>query len=61
MGKHLDRLASWASDDGRVFEIEKLEDGTFRIEECCENYFSAKFTAEELRELAEEIIEVSRS
>lgn len=62
MGKHLDRLGGDA--DGhpcRVFSIEKHPDGTFEIWEECDRYFSEKFTAEELRELAAEIVAVSRS
>lgn len=58
MGKHLKRLSS--GDDlssGRVFDIEKLPDGKFRIYEGCDGYFYEEFTADELRELAQEIIE----
>lgn len=58
MGKHLDRLSRY-SGGGRVFEIIKNDDGTFSIWECCDNYFSEDFTADELRELAQEIIELA--
>lgn len=59
MGKHLDRLGD--GNEGRVFSIVKNEDGTFEIWEGCDNYFHEKFTAEELRELGDEIIALSRS
>lgn len=58
MGKHLDRLSNYHS--GRVFEIVKNDDGTFSIWEQCDNYFSLDFTADELIELAEEIIELAK-
>lgn len=54
MPKHLNRL------DDRVFSIEKLHDGTFKVREECDGYYSQTFTADELRELAKEIIELSR-
>ena len=62
VGKHLDRLGEYKDGhDGRVFAITKNEDGTFEITEGCDHYFSETFTTDELRELAEEIIEVSRT
>lgn len=62
MGRHLDRLGEFKDGhDGRVFSIEKNEDGTFEIWEGCDHYFSEKFTPEELRELAAEIVELSQS
>ena len=54
VGKHLKRL-----EDGRIFAIEKDTNGTFMIEECCDNHFAEMFTPEELRELAQEIIELA--
>lgn len=59
VSNHLKRLADQST--GRVFEITKNDNGTFRIEECCDNYFSLDLTAEELRELAAEIVALSRS
>jgi len=63
MGRHLDRLsgADGALDSGRIFEITKNDDGTFAIYECCDHYFSEKFTADELRELGQEIIDIANS
>lgn len=57
MGKHLDRLGG--NGTGRIFVIEPQPDGTFQIWEECDHYFAEEFTAEELRELANEIIELS--
>ncbi len=57
MGKHLDALKDGI--DGRVFSIKAMPDGTFRIREECDGYFAMYFTADELRELAQEIIEVA--
>jgi len=54
VNKHLDRLSKY-----RVFDIDKKQDGTFEIVEGCDQNFSAYFTAEELRELAAEIIALS--
>lgn len=56
MGKQLDRLGG---ESGRIFSIEKLPDGTFDIREECDGYFSLRFTAEEVRELAAELVAVS--
>lgn len=58
VGEHLERLAK-DHGGGRVFSIEKNENGTFTIWENCDNYFSEDFTADELRELAQEIIEIA--
>ncbi|MFA6984587.1 MAG: hypothetical protein WC213_00075 [Arenimonas sp.] len=58
MSEHLERLSRYTGG-GRVFSIELNDDGTFSIWENCDNYFSEDFTAEELRELAQEIIDVS--
>lgn len=44
----------------RVFDIEKNQDGTFDIREMCDQYFYETFTADELRTLGEEIIELSK-
>lgn len=52
MGEHLDRLANVM----RVFDVEKLPNGKFRIWEECDHYFYDDFTAEELRELAAELV-----
>ena len=60
MGKHLDRLSEYIGG-GRVFSIEKNEDSTFTIWENCDHYFSEDFTAEQLRELAQEIVDLSNS
>ena len=54
MGKHLKRL-----DVNRVFNIEKDDDGIFTIWENCYNYFSEEFSGEQLRELAQEIIDLA--
>jgi hypothetical protein len=56
MGKHLDRLGDGNS---RVLDIEKLPDGNFRLWEECDHYFYVDFTAEELRELAAELVALS--
>lgn len=54
MGKQLDRLG----ENGRVFSVERLPDGRFRIGEC-DGYFYEDFTADELRELAAELVALS--
>lgn len=38
-----------------VFRIDKNEDGTFTIEECCDNYFKCDATKEQLLNLAKQI------
>lgn len=47
----LDRL-----NDGRVFSVERTEDGTFMVGEECDRYFGEKLTAEELSALGREIV-----
>lgn len=52
----LDRLS-----DERVFSIEKNEDGTFCIEEDCDNYFAVVLTPEELNRLGDEIKQLANN
>lgn len=55
MSEMLDRL-----DNERIFSIYKDGDG-FIITEECDGYFEVRLKADELRRLAEEIIELSKS
>lgn len=53
--KILDRLGS---TDGRVFDIEKTDAG-FEIREACDYYFVVTLTADELRQLGQELIDIA--
>jgi hypothetical protein len=53
----LDRLSY---NEGRVLDIERNPDGTFDVREACDLYFSETLTSDELRQLGEEIIALSR-
>jgi hypothetical protein len=57
---HLFRLGSGSNSPGRVFSIFRDASGNFVIEEACDNYFCQVFTAEQLRELAAELVALSR-
>jgi hypothetical protein len=45
----------------RVFKIEKLPNGDFDFEECCDNCFGVALTKEEMLGLAEEIKALAES
>jgi hypothetical protein len=41
--------------EARIFSLYKQEDGRFRVEECCDWYFFAFLTREQLLTLADEL------
>jgi hypothetical protein len=45
--------------DAGVFEWEELQDGRFKLTECCDGYFYAILTREQLAKLGEELINLS--
>ncbi len=57
-GPMLDRLGSMIGGD-RVFELQRMEEGYFRLEESCDCYYYAELTADELIALANELIEAA--
>ena len=47
--------------EDRVVEVTKEEDGRFRVEECCDRYFAAILTKEQLIAWADELRELANS
>lgn len=43
----------------RIFDVEKQPDGRFEIYECCDLYFSATVTKEQLIALGQELIDLA--
>lgn len=41
--------------EARIFSLYKQKDGRFRVEECCDLYFFAVLTREQLLALADEL------
>lgn len=56
MGKLLEELAG-EGERGRIFRLEAMPDGRFRIEERCDGYYYAYLTADELRALGQELFD----
>ena len=59
MGKLLDELSEYEGERGRIFSVEKMVDGKFRLREECDSYFVAILSADELRDLGNELIEIA--
>jgi len=53
-------LEKLSFSEGRVFDIERCEDGRFEITEACDLYFSVKLSSAELTKLGEEIIALAK-
>lgn len=47
-------------ENAKVFSIRKKGD-KFIVDECCDGYFSEELTADELRRLGQEIIDLASS
>lgn len=45
----------------RIFEVEKLPSGNFRLDECCDYYYHIELTPHELIALGEELIALART
>ena len=45
--------------DNRILTVERENDGRFRVAEGCDDYFSARLTAEQLESLGRELIELA--
>lgn len=45
----------------RIFSIKKQDNGKFKIKEKCDDYFYAYLTKEQLKDLAKELLELSKS
>lgn len=54
-GPILDRLGETA----HVLYVERMADGTVRLREACDGVFSVRLTADELRALAGELINIA--
>lgn len=46
-------------DTHRVFQVERLHNGDFRLGECCDDYFYVDLTPQELEQLGKELIEAA--
>lgn len=52
---------SGAAIGQRIVIFEKLEDGTWDIQEQCDNYFGANFTNEEVKLLAQHLLKLTEA
>ena len=62
-GRHGDLIfttALGAMSELNIFKIHKRDDGTFRVEEACDEYYGAEMTPVQLSQLGEEIIALAK-
>ena len=50
---------SEALGDNRIVLVTKLPDGRFRVEECCDRWYYADLTQDQLRAFGQELIDMA--